>query len=210
MRDHTITFRDMLNYLGNIIITNLAGCIAAYNLPAMVLPLFGIPNVQQDIMTLDGIITLISYITVYYICFTILMFFMMKKIPSTIYEETDAPYGWLKQFLHLAIPAEVFMLIFNTIPWNVALRFGQILSIPAYFLFLLLYLKPSGRDIALMEGAYIPMDFVAYILCHMVHMLICLCLAAYMYKIQLKRYEKAMGKQQELCQKSQYYKDHRF
>lgn len=205
MKQQSITFRDKLNYLGTIIIANLAGCIAAYNLPAMVLPLLGIPNAQLDVMTFDGMVTLISYLVVYYICFPVLMFFMMKKIPSVIYEETDDPYGWVKQFLRLAIPAEVFMLIFNTIPWNVALRFGQIFSIPAYFLFLALYLKPSGRDIPLMEGSYIPTDFIAYILCHTVHMLICLGLAAWMYKKQLDRYQIVLKKQEEQHKKSQYF-----
>lgn len=204
MKSQSIIFRDKLNYLGNIIIANLAGCIAAYNFPALVLPLFGIPNIQQDVMTLDGMITLISYIVVYYICFTVLMLFMMKKTPSVIYEETANQYGWLKQFLHLAIPAEVFLLIFNTIPWNVALRFGQTFSLPAYFLFLVLYLKPSGRDIPLMEGSYIPIDFIAYILCHALHMLICLGLAAWMYKKQLDRYQISLRKQAEQYKNSQH------
>ena len=205
MNQRTYTLRYVLDYLGNTAIANLVAGIVSLKLPQTLLPLLGVPNAPINIQTVGGFLFWILFMIVYYLCYVALMYFFMKKTPSAIYRETDDPRGWLVQFLFLAVPTELFLMSFNTIPWNSSLRFGRLFAMPAHFFFTLFYAGPHDRSEMLAAAQYVPLDFVAYILCHTIHLLICLCLATWMYRKQLDRHLKALEEKEQRYQKSQYF-----
>lgn len=200
-----MTIRDILNHLGNTAVANLTAGIVSVKLPQMILPLLGVPNEPISIQTVGGFLFWILFMLMYYLCYTVLMYFFTKKTPSAIYEKTEDSRGWLVQFLFLAVPTELFLMSFNTIPWTVSLRFGRLFAMPAHFFFTLFYAGPHDRSGMLAAAQYIPMDFIAYILCHTVHLLICLSLAAWMYRKQLDRHLKSLDEKEQRYQKSQYF-----
>ena len=118
-----------------------------------------------------------------------MLYFVKSKIIGDQYKHSEGKHHWLRNFLIFVLPGEVFRFLISLIDLGHTGGTGKITFVPSFiFENIYIYLTGSNKRVR-MELQYIATDYIAYIGCYLLYLIVYCSLLMIPYYLLWKKAE---------------------